>query len=141
MDDWFDMRVDQAHVNRERAKARELRKTNWWQAQLQQGICHYCGQKFKPDELTMDHIVPVARGGKSVKGNVVPCCKECNNRKKYSTPVDMILSGLDGSSDSGLPEAPPREIDIDIPLPDDLSIPEGMTVIEAPEDAPAPHEQ
>lgn len=95
MDDWFDMRSDSAHAKRERERARELRKTNWWRAELQKGICHYCGRKFKPEELTMDHIVPVARGGKSTKGNVVPCCKECNNEKKYSTPVDMILKKLE----------------------------------------------
>jgi 5-methylcytosine-specific restriction endonuclease McrA len=30
----------------------------------------------------MDHIVPISRGGRTTKGNVVPCCKECNNAKK-----------------------------------------------------------
>ena len=39
----------------------------------------------------MDHIVPVARGGKSTRGNIVACCKECNNRKKYLTPAEMIM--------------------------------------------------
>jgi 5-methylcytosine-specific restriction endonuclease McrA len=36
----------------------------------------------------MDHVVPLARGGKSVKGNVVPCCKECNSEKKYLLPLE-----------------------------------------------------
>ena len=36
----------------------------------------------------MDHIVPVIRGGKSVKNNVVPSCKECNNEKKHSLPIE-----------------------------------------------------
>jgi 5-methylcytosine-specific restriction endonuclease McrA len=31
----------------------------------------------------MDHIVPLIRGGKTTRGNVVPACKECNNKKKY----------------------------------------------------------
>ena len=43
----------------------------------------------------MDHILPVARGGKSTRGNVVPCCKECNNNKKYLTPAEMILKELE----------------------------------------------
>ncbi len=94
-DDWFDMNVDPRHVARERAKARELRSSEWWRRQLAKGVCHYCGLSFSPEELTMDHIVPVARGGRSVKGNVVPCCKACNNRKKYMTPVDMILKKLE----------------------------------------------
>ena len=39
-------------------------------------------------ELTMDHIVPIARGGRSTKGNVVPACKECNNTKKQLLPME-----------------------------------------------------
>ncbi len=31
----------------------------------------------------MDHLVPLARGGRSTKGNLVPACKECNTKKKY----------------------------------------------------------
>ena len=95
MEDWFDMRVDPAQIAKERAKARELRRTNWWQAQIQKGVCHYCGRKFPPSELTMDHVVPLSRGGRSTKGNIVPCCKNCNNGKKYTMPVDEILAELD----------------------------------------------
>lgn len=93
-DDWIDIQKDDAHVARERARARELRKSDWWRAQLARGICHYCGKKFPPEELTMDHIVPVVRGGKSVRGNVVPCCKTCNNEKKYLTPAEIIMEKL-----------------------------------------------
>ena len=32
--------------------------------------------------LTMDHLVPLSRGGKSIRANLVPACKECNNKKK-----------------------------------------------------------
>lgn len=95
-DDWIDMSSqDPDAIARERAKARELRKSAWWKNQLATGICHYCGKKFRPAELTMDHIVPIARGGKSARGNVVPCCKECNSRKKYLTPAEMILKELE----------------------------------------------
>ena len=93
-DDWIDIQKDDAHVARERARARDLRKSDWWRAQLARGICHYCGKKFPPEELTMDHIVPVVRGGKSVRGNVVPCCKTCNNEKKYLTPAEIIMKKL-----------------------------------------------
>ena len=90
-DDWIDIQKDDVHVTRERTKARELRNSSWWKQQLSTGICYYCKKKFNPEELTMDHIVPVVRGGKYTKGNVVACCKECNNKKKYLTPVEMIL--------------------------------------------------
>jgi 5-methylcytosine-specific restriction endonuclease McrA len=36
----------------------------------------------------MDHIVPIARGGKSTKGNVAAACKECNNAKQQLLPME-----------------------------------------------------
>ena len=82
MEDWLDIRRDEKHIAREREKARELRRSSWWKNELAKGICHYCGGHFPPDELTMDHIVPVVRGGRSTRGNVVVCCKEWNYAKK-----------------------------------------------------------
>jgi len=80
--------ADPAHVAREKARGRELRKSQWWKNRLADGRCHYCGQPAHPSELTMDHIVPIVRGGRSTHGNVVPCCKECNSQKKYLVPVE-----------------------------------------------------
>ena len=94
MADWLDLAPDPVHVKREREKARELRKTDWWKALLDKGECHYCHRRFPAAELTLDHVVPVARGGRSTRGNCVPCCKECNNRKKAYTPVERILARL-----------------------------------------------
>jgi len=86
--DYFIIEVSAQEIKREREKARELRKTSWWKSRLAKGICHYCGGAFAPDELSMDHIVPIIRGGKSARGNVAPACKECNNRKKHMVPVE-----------------------------------------------------
>jgi len=80
--------VDEAHLKREKAKARELRETQWWKNLRGRGVCHYCKRRFPARSLTMDHIVPISRGGFSRKSNIVPCCKECNNRKKYLLPVE-----------------------------------------------------
>lgn len=80
--------ADEDHIKRERRKARELRKNQWWKNRIAKGICYYCQETVAPGELTLDHIVPVSRGGKSTKGNCVPCCKECNNRKQQLTPVE-----------------------------------------------------
>ena len=85
--------ADPSHTGRERRKARELRLTQWWKQKMATGICHYCQLKFSCAELTMDHIVPIGRGGKSQKGNVVVSCKECNNKKKWMTPAEIILLG------------------------------------------------
>lgn len=87
MDDYF-FSVDEAQIRREREKARALRKQGWWQSRIAKGVCHYCGRSVPPKELTLDHIVPLARGGRSTKGNCVPACKECNNQKKHLLPLE-----------------------------------------------------
>ena len=83
----FDAR-DDAEIRAERARARELRKTRWWQQKTASGLCHYCGTKVSYQELTMDHLVPLARGGRSTKDNLVPSCKACNNLKKTMLPIE-----------------------------------------------------
>ena len=80
--------LDETDIKRERRKARELRASQWWKRRLAKGVCHYCGQLTPPKALTMDHIVPIARGGRSTKGNVVPACKACNNAKKQLLPME-----------------------------------------------------
>ena len=80
--------ADDEHIKREKAKARELRNSQWWKRKRSTGICYYCEGKFKPVDLTMDHLIPIVRGGKSVQGNLVPACKECNNKKKYLLPTE-----------------------------------------------------
>jgi 5-methylcytosine-specific restriction endonuclease McrA len=80
--------VDEAALARERRKARELRQSQWWKRRCAKGVCHYCGRATPARELTMDHIVPLARGGRSTRGNVVPACKDCNNRKKSLLPME-----------------------------------------------------
>ena len=85
--DGFDS-ASEEHRKREKNKARELRQSQWWKNQKGRGLCHYCRQRFHPSELTLDHVVPIVRGGKTSRNNCVPCCKECNSNKKYMLPVE-----------------------------------------------------
>ncbi len=48
--------------------------------------CQYCGKKFAPSELSLDHVLPRSQGGKSTWENVVCCCLDCNVRKGGRTP-------------------------------------------------------
>jgi 5-methylcytosine-specific restriction endonuclease McrA len=98
----FVMSVSPEQFRKEKEKAKELRGTQWWKRQLAKGCCHYCRRKVPPAELTMDHIVALARGGKSTRGNTVPACKECNSRKKYLLPVewDEYIGGFNILDDS-----------------------------------------
>ncbi|HUV50172.1 MAG TPA: HNH endonuclease [Anaerolineae bacterium] len=80
--------LDEADIKKERRKARELRVSQWWKRRCAKGICYYCDRAVSPKELTMDHIVPIGRGGRSTKSNVVPSCKGCNNKKKQLLPME-----------------------------------------------------
>ncbi len=42
------------------------------------GCCAYCGKKSR---LTIDHVIPLARGGGHTASNIVPACKTCNSKK------------------------------------------------------------
>ena len=101
MADPFIVSVTEEDIKREREKARTLRKTRWWKQRLSRGICYYCGRRFAPDELTMDHIVPIVRGGKSTKNNLAAACKDCNNKKKHMLPMewDEYLTNLASNDD------------------------------------------
>lgn len=80
--------LDPDELQRERARARELRASGWWKRKVATGLCYYCRRRIAPAALTMDHLVPIGRGGRSVRGNVVPACKDCNTRKKAMLPFE-----------------------------------------------------
>ncbi|RMH41144.1 MAG: HNH endonuclease [Deltaproteobacteria bacterium] len=50
--------------------------------------CQYCGDKRPTEELTFDHVVPKARGGKTSWTNIVTACHPCNRRKGARTPEE-----------------------------------------------------
>ncbi len=80
--------VPEQVLRKERAKARELRKSGWWKNRIALGACHYCAGTFAAKELTLDHVVPLVRGGKTAKGNCVPACKACNSKKQDLLPSE-----------------------------------------------------
>ena len=73
-------------VQREKARARQLRGSAWWKRRIAAGVCHYCAREVGVKALTMDHVVPLIRGGRSVRGNTVPACKDCNSKKQSLLP-------------------------------------------------------
>jgi 5-methylcytosine-specific restriction protein A len=92
--------VSDKDIKKEKEKARRLRRTHWWNNKIQEGVCFYCNCEVGREQLTMDHVVPLSRGGKSRKGNIVAACKECNTNKKYLLPVEWeeYLRTLSGSA-------------------------------------------
>jgi 5-methylcytosine-specific restriction endonuclease McrA len=92
--------IDPDELKRQRARARELRASSWWKRRISTGQCHYCRRRVGARALTMDHVVPLGRGGISSRGNVAPACKDCNNRKKGMLPIEWqdYLDALDEAS-------------------------------------------
>ena len=84
----------ESHYKKEKARARELKRTPWWRQKKQEGLCHYCEDRFPPEEITMDHKIPLAQGGKSTKGNLVPACGPCNYEKQNKSTVDMAFEEI-----------------------------------------------
>jgi 5-methylcytosine-specific restriction endonuclease McrA len=50
--------------------------------------CQYCGRKLPKMELTLDHVIPRARGGIDSWDNLVLACMPCNVRKGCRTPEE-----------------------------------------------------
>ncbi|MEM7475744.1 MAG: HNH endonuclease [Planctomycetota bacterium] len=56
--------------------------------------CQYCGQKRPLSQLSLDHVVPRAHGGKTTWENIVCCCLPCNSRKGGRTPAQASMKLL-----------------------------------------------
>jgi HNH endonuclease len=73
--------VDHAHVGltKHRLFARD------------RNMCAYCGGQFAEAGLTVEHIVPVSRGGRHEWTNVVTACRSCNTRKGNRRPEEARM--------------------------------------------------
>lgn len=58
------------------------------------GKCQYCGNKISRAEMTYDHVVPRAQGGKTEWTNIVVSCNPCNQKKRNQTPAQAGMKLL-----------------------------------------------
>ncbi len=54
--------------------------------------CQYCGKRYPSSELTWDHVLPKARGGKTEWENLVTCCVDCNRKKGGRVPSEASMA-------------------------------------------------
>jgi 5-methylcytosine-specific restriction protein A len=60
--------------------------------------CYWCGRALTVENSTVDHLVPLIRGGKSSGSNLVICCENCNGEKgdmtgeEYEQLIKLKLS-------------------------------------------------
>ena len=53
--------------------------------------CQYCGAQPGKEHLTMDHIMPRSRGGRTDWENVATACAPCNRKKSNRTPEEAHM--------------------------------------------------
>jgi 5-methylcytosine-specific restriction endonuclease McrA len=76
--------------------------------------CQYCGRVQPPRELTLDHLLPISRGGKKSWKNIVTACRRCNQKKGNRTPEEAHMRLLKKPQ---LPSwLPSRRFEIDLEL-------------------------
>lgn len=72
-------------------------KTKMMNKKTKSWTCRYCGTKmYNRDDVTVDHIKPVSKGGKTTDSNLLICCKTCN-KSKSSKHKNHYKNLLDGS--------------------------------------------
>ncbi len=77
---YIDLRSRQNRVtNRHRIFARDRHR------------CQYCGRRGTAFDLTLDHVLPKSRGGRTLAENLVTACQVCNNRKGDRTPEEARM--------------------------------------------------
>ena len=57
--------------------------------EAQQGICCYCEKELTVEIATVDHIIPLSRGGDHTPENLAICCLSCNSSKSDKTPQEF----------------------------------------------------
>jgi 5-methylcytosine-specific restriction endonuclease McrA len=55
--------------------------------------CAYCGVKLSTYTATLDHVIPLSRGGSDEPRNLVWCCKKCNYSKGNKLPYEWLKEG------------------------------------------------
>lgn len=71
--------------------------------------CQYCDRKCEPHDLSYDHVIPRAKGGRTEWTNIVTACKPCNNRKAArSTDESGMWPRNPAVKPKTLPMAKPR---------------------------------
>jgi 5-methylcytosine-specific restriction endonuclease McrA len=87
-DDWivrsssWETRVPAVIMLKEMYKRRRTPRFSKYNVHLRDMfVCQYCYSQFPQTKLTLDHVLPISKGGKTSWENIVSACGPCNSRK------------------------------------------------------------
>ncbi|MBU1028512.1 MAG: HNH endonuclease [Nanoarchaeota archaeon] len=71
----------------------DLTDKQWkWIKMVYENRCVYCNRQMK--RITMDHILPLSRGGIHTMNNIVPACQSCNSKKNTKTVYEWMPQAI-----------------------------------------------
>lgn len=98
-DDWlvrspsWETRVPAVMMVKEYVKTKKFPSFNKYNVMLRDHFaCQYCETGINMKTVTMDHVLPISRGGKTNWENIVAACGGCNGRKGNHTHIKPIQS-------------------------------------------------
>ncbi|NBK77313.1 HNH endonuclease [bacterium D16-76] len=62
------------------------------------GRCAYCGTQIAFDDMQVDHVVPLRKGGSDTMDNMLPACRSCNHYKSTLT-VEQFRKAIERMPD------------------------------------------
>ena len=71
-----------------RRRTPRFSKTNLYLRDL--NTCQYCNTQFPRTQLTLDHVIPISKGGKTTWLNIVAACNKCNSFKGNKTSIKPL---------------------------------------------------
>lgn len=85
-------------MQRKAAAGKQARRASWLNHQLKQGRnkCEYCKGRVTRDPChpdifaTVDHIIPLSKGGFDGPNNWAVCCNKCNQAKADKLPEEAF---------------------------------------------------
>lgn len=92
-------RIVEQRAKRRTALVTRLPVGTWERIKHQAGYaCLACGAREPSIRLTMDHVIPLSRGGAHVAGNIQPLCQPCNSSKNAKTIDYRIARSMGGGA-------------------------------------------
>jgi len=83
--------INRLYYNNRRIGGDEITSDDWQKIKdAYDNRCIKCG---KSNNLTIDHIIPVSKGGKNSIKNIQPLCQSCNSKKYNKYPKTILTAG------------------------------------------------